>query len=293
MSGSTARHCAGNFRRVTESADFAAWIGREHTVSERIAAEPAKRLAAILDRTDASFAEGAPLPPLCHWLHFNDAVPQSQLGIDGHPQKGGFLPPVALPRRMWAGGSLRFHAALRVGDEVRRNTRIDGITPRRGRSGDLVFVTLQHKLFRNAELLVEEQQDIVYREAGSPAGEGRAAPGKGDWSREIVPDNALLFRYSALTFNAHRIHYDRDYAVGEEGYPDLVVQGPLTATLLLEALSLEEPGAAVAGFEFRGVAPLYAGTPLTLQGRREGSSVSLWALNAAGNVAMEATATLS
>ncbi len=273
--------------------DYAGWLGRERVAHERIAAGPAARLAATLNRTDTEFAEGAALPPLWHWLYFHEAIPHAQLGADGHARKGDFLPPVALPRRMWAGGNLRFHSPLRVGDEVQRHTRIERITPRTGRSGALVFVTLSHTLRRDAQLLVEEQQDIVYREAGAPAGAGRPAPQHADWSRELVPDNTLLFRYSALTFNAHRIHYDRDYARDEEGYPDLVVQGPLTATLLLEAVANEEPGAAVTGFEFRGVAPLYTQTPLALRGRRERDAVALWACDAAGAVAMEATATLA
>ena len=277
---------------MTDNAGFSDWLGRELTLSERIAPEPSLRLAAALDQHDTAFPAGAALPALRHWLHFVQAAPQSELGPDGHPKKGGFLPPVPLPRRMWAAGNLRFHAPLRVGDEVHRTSRIDSITPRKGRSGELVFVTLQHSLHRGTELLIEEQQDLVYREQGAPTGEGKSAEGHTDWSREIVPDNALLFRYSALTFNTHRIHYDRDYARDAEGYPELVVQGPLTATLLLDALGLEEPGAAFAAFEFRGVAPLYAHAPLTLQGRREGSRILLRALNMAGNVAMEASAIL-
>lgn len=278
---------------MTDSADYADWIGLERTVSERIAAQPAERLAATLDRKGAGFAPGTPLPPLWHWLHFNDAEQHAGLGDDGHPRRGGFLPPVTLPRRMWAGGSLRFHAPLRIGDDVRRVTRIDSITSRSGRSGELVFVSLRHCLHRGADLLLEERQDIVYRAAGAPAAASRPMPSESDWTRQIVPDTALLFRYSALTFNAHRIHYDRDYATGVEGYPDLVVQGPLTATLLLEALAIAAPGAAVEAFEFRGVAPLYVREPITLAGCGAGGTVTLRAANAAGLVAMEATATLA
>lgn len=278
---------------MSNSTDYGEWLDRVLTLGECIAPEPSQRLALALDQDHTGFMDGSPLPLLRHWLHFIQAAPQSDLGADGHPEKGGFLPPVPLPRRMWAAGSLRFHAPLCIGDKVIRRSRIKSVTPREGRSGQLVFVTLEHTLHRGPKLLLEEQQDIVYRESGAPAGEGRPAAESCDWSRELVPDSTLLFRYSALTFNAHRIHYDRDYARDEEGYPEIVVQGPLTATLLLDALKAEVPDVEITGFSFRGVAPLYANAPLVLTGRREGGDVTLQAVNASGNVAMEASATLA
>jgi len=225
-------------------------------------------------------------------LYFLDAVPASGLGPDGHARRGGFMPPVPLPRRLWAGSRLQFRAPLRVGDEVRKETTITAIRHKRGRSGDLVFLTLRHRVYVREELAIEEDQELVYRGEGSgrDAGDARPAPAVPQWSREITPDPVLLFRYSALTFNSHRIHYDLPYAIGEEGYDALVVQGPLTATLLLDLLYREVPDATIAVFEFRALRPLLEGVPLRLQGREDGADFLLWALDDTGGLALEARA---
>jgi 3-methylfumaryl-CoA hydratase len=201
---------------------------------------------------------------------------------------------VSLPRRMWAGSRLRFAAPLPVGAAVRRESTIASVTHKQGRNGELVFVAVRHQIFQGENLAIEEEQDLVYREPGAAnvVPLPRPAPAQAQWSRDIRPDTVLLFRYSALTFNSHRIHYDRDYATRDEGYASLVVQGPLTATLLLDLLHREIPEAEVAEFEFRAVRPLLEGFPLRMQGRRDGEDISLWALDATGALAMEAQARL-
>ncbi len=259
-----------------------------------LSAAPVAALSASLDYEYPRAHIGDPLPPCWHWLYFQDAVAASGLGVDGHALRGGFLPPVALPRRMWAGSRLRFVAPLQVGAAVRRVSTIATVTHKEGRSGELVFVTVRQQIFQGENLAIEEEQDLVYREPGATnvVSLPRPAPAVAQWSRGIRPDPVLLFRYSALTFNSHRIHYDRDYATGEEGYASLVVQGPLTATLLLDLLLREMPRAEVAAFEFRAIRPLLEGVPLQLQGRRDEKAVRLWALDASGALAMEAQARL-
>jgi 3-methylfumaryl-CoA hydratase len=237
---------------------------------------------------------GERLPEPWHWLFFLPAPAASALDTDGHPRRGDFLPPVPLPRRMWAGSTLRFLGQLCVGDEVQRVSTISDVSLKQGSSGALVFVSVQHAIYRDGELVLAEDQQLVYREpGGSGPAPAQPAPAPAQWSREIVPDPVLLFRYSALTFNSHRIHYDRDYAVQQEGYAGLVVQGPLTATLLLDLLRRELPDARLAAFRFRGVRPLLDGAPLRLQGRRDDNSVRLWALDASGALAMDAQAELA
>jgi len=270
------------------------WVGRVATRCDTIAPAPVAALSACLDHERPRALSGEPLPAGWHWLYFLETVAASGLGTDGHARRGGFTPPVPLPRRMWAGGRLRFHSPLRVGVEARRESTIAAIHHKRGRSGDLVFLTLRHRVYVHDELVIEEEQDLVYRGEGpgGAAGEAVSAPGVAQWSRAVTPDTVMLFRYSALTFNSHRIHYDRDYATGVEGYSSLVVQGPLTATLLLDLLHREMPGAGVAAFEFRAVRPVLEGALLTLQGRADGTDVSLWALDNSGALAMRAKARL-
>jgi 3-methylfumaryl-CoA hydratase len=270
------------------------WVGKTQTCSEVISEPPVAALSAALDYSHPRAAHGEKLPNCWHWLYFQRPAAASDLSVDGHPKKGDFMPPVPLPRRMWAGSRLQFPSDLRLGREVRRVSTISSIAHKQGRSGELVFVTVNHQLFCEGILALEEEQDLVYREAG-PSGvvtAPKSAPAIAQWEREILPDTVLLFRYSALTFNSHRIHYDRDYAVKAEGYPSLVVQGPLVATLLLDLLYREEPGVQVSAFEFRAVRPVLQGNPLRLQGRRDDREVSLWALDAAGQLSMEARATL-
>jgi len=273
------------------------WIGRSESRTDVIGATPVAALRATLDLDPAGVAPGAALPPLWHWLFFLPLHRQSELGPDGHAERGGFLPPVTLPRRMWAGGRLVFTRPLRVGDEVTRTSTIENVVEKAGRSGPLVFVTVRHEISTTGadEPSIVEHHDIVYRgepQPGDPAPEPAAAPGDAEWTRRIVPDDVLLFRYSALTFNGHRIHYDRRYVTETEGYPGLIVHGPLIATLLLDLLARELPGATVATFRFRAVRAAFDGAPLHLSGRRDGDDIRLWAHDEAG-LLIEANASVA
>ena len=275
---------------VVDVEELQNWIGRTQTRHDVIAPAPAAGLWACLDHEQARDLTGELLPPCWHWLYFQDVVAASGLGADGHPGRGGFIPPVPLPRRMWAGSRLKFVSPLKVGDDARRESTIADVRHKQGRSGDLVFLTLHHQIFVGDVLAIDEEQDLVYRARDKSDGVVRpgTAPAAAQWSREITPDPVLLFRYSALTFNSHRIHYDREYATGEEGYASLVVQGPLTATLLLDLLHREIPGVQVAAFDFRAVRPLLEGSVLKLQGRRDDRDVLLWALDDSDALVMEA-----
>jgi len=257
---------------------------------------PAAALSATLDRDDPPAAPGDPLPPLWHWLYFLPVYRQSELGPDGHPVRGGFLPPVPLPRRMWAGSRLEFHRPIRMGEAITRESSIASVNHKDGRTGPLVFVVVKHQISGSDGPSVTEQHDIVYRgntQPGESAPEPPAAPGSAAWERTIVPDDVLLFRYSALTFNGHRIHYDRRYATEVEGYPGLVVHGPLLATLLTDLVRRNLPQAQITSFTFRAVSPIFDTAPFSVCGAPagDGSSVHLWARNARGGLAMDATAT--
>ena len=276
------------------------WVGCTERRVDTVTAAPLAGLAATLDRADAEPLPGTPLAPLAHWLFFLPVARQSEIGADGHPQRGGFLPPVALPRRMWAGSRLTFHHALNVGDEMLRHSTITKVDAKTGRSGALVFVTVRHEITSAAGLALTEEHDIVYRDHPVPGAAVTApvqAPTDATFSRPIEPDPVLLFRYSALTFNAHRIHYDRAYATGVEGYPGLIVHGPLIATLLLDLVRRELPAARIRGFEFRAASPLFDIHPFSVCGRHEanqaGASVALWAANHEGALAMHARAELA
>jgi len=273
------------------------WVGRTEVLCDRVTAAPPTALAATLDHPLARFETGAKLPAPWHWLYFLPSARQSEIGADGHPRRGAFLPPVALPRRMWAGSQMRFVRPLKVGADITRTSQIADVRTKDGRSGSLVFVKVEHRIDDADGLLLEEVQDIVYREAARPgeaAPEPQPAPADAQWCHEVHPDPVLLFRFSALTFNSHRIHYDLPYATGVEHYPALVVHGPLIATLLLGALHRELPGRGVQGFSFRALRPLFEGRPFKVCGRREGDgrTVRLWAQDADGWLAMDASAQL-
>ncbi|RYF14005.1 MAG: acyl-CoA dehydrogenase [Comamonadaceae bacterium] len=274
------------------------WEGRTETLHDEITAAPVRNLSATLDRDDPQPADGTELPPLWHWLYFLPSARQSEIGPDGHPRRGGFLPPVPLPRRMWAGGRLQWHAPLRVGDRIERESRIVSVTHKAGRTGALVFVLVRHEV-RNAQgVALTEEHDIVYRAAarpGDPAPPPQAAPPDAPWSREIVPDDVLLFRYSALTFNGHRIHYDRKYVTEVEGYPGLIVHGPLIATLLVDLARREKPGATLASFSFKAVRPTFDLHPFRVNGRpsADGRNAQLWAHDHEGWLTMQADATFA
>ncbi len=263
------------------------WIGRTEERSDQVTVTPIAALSATLDRQDPPPQPGDVLPPLWHWLYFLPLHRQSELAPDGHAERGGFLPPVPLPRRMWAGGRFEFHRPLHVGETIQRTSRIVDVRHKEGRSGPLVFVVVRHEI---GDALMEEQ-DIVYR-GHSAQPPPQAAPKDAAWERSIHPDDVLLFRYSALTFNGHRIHYDRRYATEAEGYPGLVVHGPLIATLLLDVLRCSLPAANVVRFSFRAVSPLFDTGSFSVCGRPEGNGVRLWAKNQEGGLAMEASAEL-
>ena len=249
------------------NADYAGWIGRQESTDDELGLEPALAAAAMLDDTSTAFARGSALPPLWQWFYFLPRAPQALLGVDGHPQRGGFMPPIPYPRRMFAGARMRFHNPLLIGQPARREAVIRDIQVKSGRSGALAFVSVLCSFYQNGRLCIEEEQDIVFREPGPPLAcprvlEWPALP-EGAIARIVAPDEKLLFRFSALTFNAHRIHYDRPYAIGEEGYPGLVVHGPLTAILLME-LVRQNQGQRVQEFSFRGVEPLFDLAPFRL-----------------------------
>jgi 3-methylfumaryl-CoA hydratase len=275
------------------------WIGRQETLSDAITPTPYAALSATLDRPVVRPEKGAPLPALWHWLYFLPLHRQSEIGADGHAKRGGFLPPVPLPRRMWAGSQFQFHEPLRVGDAVTRTSTIDSVNEKSGRTGPLVFVKVRHEIRANGApaVALTEFHDIVYREAAKPtdvAPPPQAAPAASQWEKKWVPDDVLLFRYSALTFNGHRIHYDRRYVTEVEGYPGLVVHGPLIATLLVDLLRWQLPDARVARFEFKAVRPTFDIDPFFVCGDAlpDGKTVHLWAKDHAGWLAMDATAVI-
>jgi 3-methylfumaryl-CoA hydratase len=275
------------------------WIGRTETRTDEVTAAPIAALAATLDRADPPPTAGTPVPPLWHWLFFTPLAPQSEIGPDGHAKRGGFLPPVPLPRRMWAGGRLQFNAPLQVGDTITRESRIDDVTIKEGRSGALVFVNVHHAIRNARGVALTEEHDIVYRDnprPDAPVPAPQVASQDEDFAREIAPDPVLLFRYSALTFNGHRIHYDRTYATEVEGYPGLIVHGPLIATLLADLARREMPHAVMRRFFFKAVRPLFDIHRFSVCGRRErgveAKQLALWARDHEGFLAMQATAEL-
>ena len=276
------------------------WVGKTETLADDITATPLRALSATLDRSDAAPAPGTALPELWHWLYFLPQPRQSELGPDGHPKRGGFLPPVPLPRRMWAGGRLQWQPnnPLVVGDAVKRSSRIESVKHKAGRTGDLLFVLVRHEIHNAAGLALSEEHDIVYRanpQPGDASPPPQPAVKDAAWTREILPDDVLLFRYSALTFNGHRIHYDRRYVTEVEAYPGLIVHGPLIATLLLDLLRQNLPGARLSKFEFRAVRPVFDIAPFKVHGTPapDGKTVQLWTEDHEGWLTMQATATLA
>lgn len=277
---------------MTITPDYAEAIGRTESHVQMISADRAAGLAAMLDLDNVP-GNGDALAPGWHWLYFNPFVQSRNIGLDGHPKRGGFLPPVALPRRMWAGGRLVYHAPLVIGKEAEKTSQILDVKVKSGRAGQLVFVTVGHRLSQDGKVCIEEEQDIVYREAaphGAPKPQPAPAPDSSTRSETVTPDPVLLFRYSALTSNGHRIHYDRGYARDEEDYHDLVVHGPLTATLL-QGFATAAEGGRLARFEFRGMAPLFVDRPFTLEaGTKEDGALAVWAKGPDGELAMQASA---
>ena len=292
-------HTSGSDDHLALVKDYSRWIGVERTRSEVISGWPARALAATLDRDPAQLTDGARLPEGWHWIYFNEPTPASRLGTDGHEARGDFLPEVPLPRRMWAGGRLRFHAPLRIGDRAERTSVVEDVTPKRGRSGALVFVTVRHRIAGPEGLSVDEEQSIVYRapppvaagDGGSSGGGNAERPVWGDTVARLRPDPVMLFRFSALTFNGHRIHYDHPYATEVEGYPGLVVHGPLLALLLLGA-GVERSGGTARDFTYRALAPVFCGEDVEILAERDpstsGEGARLSAFHPGRGAAMEA-----
>lgn len=271
------------------------WIGRERTVEDIITPRLAASLDAILD-IDRPAETGAPAPVGIHWCLAPDIVPMREIGSDGHPTRGGFLPPVPFPRRMWAGGELNFADGFLIGDTVKRRSVIDDVVLKSGRSGEMIFVTVRHHYETPRGLALTERHDIVYRKLEAPSGAAQPAPAvpaaeeRADVTRAIAADPVLLFRYSAITFNGHRIHYDQPYVTQEEHYPGLIFHGPLQATLLLALATEQGEGQLPATFAFRSVHPLYAGGKPHIHARKDGAGLTLWLTDEAGNVTMKASA---
>lgn len=277
---------------------FDDWIGRQETVTDMIAPSPLAGLSATLDHVpgESPWTE-LQVPPLGHWLYFLPRARQSEIGGDGHPERGGFLPPIQLPRRMWAGSQIRFDAPLPVGVQASRTSTIRAIEAKSGKLGDLVFVTVEHEIAVAGAVgpAIVERQDIVYRQGAAPGSASSPAASATEpvnriceWSRELKADPAMLFRYSALTFNAHRIHYDRDYCRDVEGYAGLVVHGPFSATLLVDLFLRQHSRAQVRSFAFRAKRPIIDSKPIRLCGKRTASGAELWILDADGHEAITA-----
>ena len=271
---------------------YKSWVGKRESQDDVITEWPVKAMTATLDRADPLPRPGEPIPLGWHWFYFLEAKPASEVGADGHPKRGGFMPPVKLPRRMWAGSRIEFKRALRMGESARRDAEIIAVTPKSGRSGDMVFVTVRNQIFGSNELTCIEETDIVYREAAKPgeAAQPKPAPAAAAWRRTLTPDPVLLFRFSALLFNGHRIHYDHPYVTQEEHYPGLVVHGPLQATLLLD-LARRHSQRPVTRYDYRALSPLFDTEPMSVNGQpsADGSSAELWTASAQGHLAMSAS----
>ena len=267
------------------------WVGNTQRVSDTISLPQVKRIRDFYS-LDPHVAEGDTLMELWHWFFFNPSVPPERIGTDGHPELGDFLPPIALPRRMWGGSRLAFHRPLVAGRDAEKTSRVVSVDIKQGSTGQLGIVRVAHDIIQDGQLCLKEEQDIVYREAASSSqsqATGPACPEGVEHRESIAPNPVMLFRYSALTYNAHRIHYDRDYAMRVEGYGGLVVHGPLTASLLAQfgRRIAQKP---LKTFSFKGVSPLIEGDPFTLEAKADGEGLDLWARQSRGGQAMKAVA---
>lgn len=276
---------------------FTDWIGRTITATDEITAAPVRGLSATLDRVDPPPATGTPLPPLWHWLYFWPLYRPGELRPDGHAQGGELMPPIPLPRRMWGGSRFIWERdnPLRVGDRVTRTSTIESIQPKTGRSGELVFVRIVHRFHNERGLALTNEHDAAFRGAPPPNERPAApalAPTDAPWQRTLTPDAVLLFRYAALTFNSHRIHYDAPYATQTERYPALLVQGPLLATLLVDLLRRNAPDRRLAQLELKALRPTFEGRALRLYGSPRDAGAELWAADHEGVLTMKATAQL-
>ena len=279
------------------SADIQSWVGKEVRVVDDLSPTKARTLSNALAREPGETGElrtGDHLPPGWQWLYFLDTPNAHMTGSDGHPKTGDFLPPVPLPRRMWAAGKFAIGAPMVLGTPAEKHSTVSSVDTKNGSTGQLVFVTVDHSVVQNGQTCIEEQQTIVYREmpdGPSPLPAGKQAPDDCDWSITIRPNPILLFRFSALTYNAHRIHYDRHYAVEEEHYPALVVHSPLQAILLANSVQ-EHLGPTLSDFSFRAQRPLFDTDEFSVCGKVEGDSVRLWTRSHDGFIATSAKANL-
>jgi 3-methylfumaryl-CoA hydratase len=277
------------------SDQYDAWIGKQSSTEALVTAYQADALTATLDRDDAPYREGDAIPPGWHLFYIREVVKLADTAEDGHPKRGDFLPPIDLPRRMWAGTQATYHKPIHVGETIRNVTSIEAVTPKVGKTGNLVFLKLKHEISGEDGVATTEIQDVVYREEAQPgavAPEPPPAPAGAVWKRTIHPSPVLLFRYSALTMNSHRIHYDRSYVTEVEKYPGLLVHGPLTFTLLLDLFRRENPEMTLKSFAVRAVSPIYDTHDFTIEGAPgDAGEAALWALNNDGRLAMSAKAT--
>jgi 3-methylfumaryl-CoA hydratase len=280
---------------VESEQQWSEYLGRMQESQIVISADRIKGLAALLDYPEPPWPDNQ-VPPTGHWCFIFPYTQQSKLGHDGHEQLGGFFPPVKYPRRMWVGGRIRYMLPLRVGEPVTHRSTIKGIENKQGRSGPMTFLTVCHEYLDGGILMLQDEQDIVYRDVSTDpikkpvdtSHQASASPHPYDWSRTIVPDTTLLFRYSAVSFNSHRIHYDQDY-VRKEGYPGLLVHGPLTATLLIDLFQRSNPGIGIRQFDYVARSPMYEGYPFTIMGQQlENGKISLWAVDCEGTRSMTA-----
>lgn len=288
----------------TNDFDFSRHIGRKMTAVDVATAYPVKALIVTFDRDEAAPGDNEPIPPGWHGLYFLPTPRRETLGVDGLPTETGVLPPMPFPRRMYAGERLRFHRPIRIGDRLERETELLDITLKEGSTGKLAFTTLIHRIYGPDGLAVEEERDTVFREEASPAQTEKkkpaapsrdAVPGDLPWRRSVHPDPVMLFRFSALTFNGHRIHYDRPYAMKEEGYPGIVVHGPFTSLLMMDFARDNNPGRTMTSYSMRARAPLYDTAPYTIVGGPAGDKgrCDIWALTPEGAIAMSASATFA
>lgn len=274
--------------------NFKAWIGKKETIYDFSTAHPTAMMQAMLNQPNKQFNE---VPHLYHWFYFLPVVDSAELAEDGHPKKGHFLPPIPFPKRMWAGGRLQFLIPIRLNQNIRRESEIINVDLKHGKSGDMYFVTVKHSIFAEDQLAIIEEHDIVYREATNhvPAtpvkNETASTPKAYSYKKQFSVDHTLLFRYSAITFNAHRIHYDHPYATQVEAYPGLIVHGPLLATLLLHTFKQENPDKEINSFEFRAVSPVFDFDTFSICGDVQQNNAELWIEKSDSHLCMKAKVT--
>ena len=277
--------------------DYADWVGKILKAEDTLSISPLNRMSATLESQSREFSTGDEIPHLWHWLYFLESTPRPMLAQDGHAKKGGFLPPITLPRRMWAGSRFSFKKNLKAGERVFRTSCIKDIAVKQGKSGTLVFVKVLHEINNNTGLALSEEHDIVYREKPTSTAippTTKQSEVKPDFSETFTPDPVILFRYSALTFNGHRIHYDREYVTNTEGYPGLLVHGPLLATLLIDNFQRHQPDLKITDFEFKALHPVFDLNPLKICSTNPDSDnkAVLWIEDHQQNLCMRASVSI-